>query len=382
VNNEGKAVELLYALPSGKLRAQLPPLFVTQQSMESCRPIAFTWDEGLVALFSRDDGTIHVLDTATGKLHQRLGRGWDQPVQGDKREFLPANLAFSRDSKLLASWWMMDKLIRVWDLTTGKELLQIVPDEPGTKTAGPPGNQQRVHFAWSPDGRMLALGQSKIRLLELATLGVRRQLPGHADGLVRALAYSPDGRILASGSADTTVLIWDVSLPAATAATGVAADRGELSKHWQALAEDDAAKAYAAIGELAALPAGSVPWIKERIKPSVPLDSKRVEDLIGQLNDPQFKIRQKATTDLLRLGERVVPALDKVLAGKPALETHLRLQDLRKRLAGLALQGERLQAFRAVEVLEHRHARGPPSSRGAGRRGHGDIGDRAGTGGA
>jgi hypothetical protein len=34
------------------------------------------------------------------------------------------------------------------------------------------------------------------------------------------------------------------------------------------------------------------------------------------------------------------------------LETHLRLQDLRKRMTGLVLKGDRLQTLRAVEVLE------------------------------
>ena len=54
------------------------------------------------------------------------------------------------------------------------------------------------------------MGQNKIRLVELATLSVRREWQGHQDGSVRALAISPDGRVLASGSANTTVLIWEL----------------------------------------------------------------------------------------------------------------------------------------------------------------------------
>ena len=37
-----------------------------------------------------------------------------------------------------------------------------------------------------------------------------RRLSGHT-GDVTALAFSSDGKLLASGSADTTVLIWNVS---------------------------------------------------------------------------------------------------------------------------------------------------------------------------
>jgi hypothetical protein len=95
-----------------------------------------------------------------------------------------------------------------------------------------------------------------------------------------------------------------------------------------------------------------VAWIKGQLKPVAPLDPKRMDELIGQLDHEQFKVRQKATTELLHLGERLVPALDKALAGNPALETSLRVQDLRKRLTSLVIKGQRLQAFRAVEVLE------------------------------
>jgi hypothetical protein len=158
--------------------------------------------------------------------------------------------------------------------------------------------------------------------------------------------------VLASGSADTTVLIWDMSLPGRLPPSPVALERDELLKRWQALAESDAAKAFAAICELAAAPLESVAWIKDQLKPAEPIDVKRIEELIRQLEANQYKVRQKATADLLEIGELAVPMIDKVLAGNPPLETRLRLQDLRKRMTGLVLSGARLQAFRAIEVLE------------------------------
>jgi hypothetical protein len=129
-------------------------------------------------------------------------------------------------------------------------------------------------------------------------------------------------------------------------------EEGQLAKWWQALADDNAAQALAAIHALAAAPAQSVAWIKEKIKPAGTLDSKHVEVLIARLNDDQYSARQKANAELLHLGERVLPALETALAGNPALETRLRIQDLHKRMTGLVLKGERLRAYRAVEVLE------------------------------
>jgi len=53
-----------------------------------------------------------------------------------------------------------------------------------------------------------------------------------------------------------------------------------------------------------------------------------------------------------KMGECVVPALNKALAGDPSLETKKRLQDLRKQVSGVVLSGARLRADRAVEILE------------------------------
>jgi hypothetical protein len=195
------------------------------------------------------------------------------------------------------------------------------------------------------------VGENNIQLWELATNRVRRKWTGHEESAIRALAYSPDGRFLASGSADTTVLIWDMSLSDRAAAV-VSPQRWEPASLWQALAEDDGPRAFAAIGGLAAAPEKSVPWIQQHLPPAAPIDPKRIEELIGQLEDNRFRVRQQATAELLRIGERVVPAIDRVLAGNPVLESRLRLQAVRARVTGLVLKAGRLQAYRAMEVLE------------------------------
>jgi WD40 repeat protein len=350
----------LYAVSSGRRLCQLPPLAMGQTVMESARPITFTTDESLVALFGRADGMVHVFETAAGKARHSLG---DKLEMDNGKGQIVAHLAFAPDGKMLASWRMGDNVIRIWDMATGKELLQVMPGDGGVQgPVGPYNRGNRFFFAWSPDSRLLAVADTKIRIIELATLGVRRVLPGHPSAPVRALAFSPSGKELATGSSDTTALIWDVSIKDNTALvsglhktgdpTRGMMDDAALAKAWQDLAEMDAAKAFAALRALAAAPHECTAWMKQHLKPVAAIDAKHIEGLIGRLDDEQYKVRQKASADLQRIGEQIVPAIDKKLAAQPTLETQLRLQELRRRMTGMVLKGDRLRAYRAVELLE------------------------------
>jgi WD40 repeat protein len=358
-DNQGEESEHIYAVPSGKLVCRLPAAASSRNRgaillMEPGDPgknLAFSPDERLVAQCARGDGLIRIFDTETGKLRHSLGKKleFDQgrPFLNDSHD-----VAFSFDGKFLASWSSLERVIRLWDVASGTELIQFLPDETRANTPGIPARQSRIRLTWSPDGRALAVGDYKVRLWELATLGVRRELPGHRDGPVRALAFAPDSQVLASASSDTTVLIWDTATTDRPISEKAPMNHSILEKHWWALAENDAGRAFAAIIDMVSAPHDSAAWIRERVKPADPLDPQRIEKLIGDLDDKQFKTRQTATAELLQMGDRVVPAIDKALATKPALETHLRLQDLRKRLISPVLKNEPLRVFRALEVLE------------------------------
>ena len=119
-------------------------------------------------------------------------------------------LAFSPDGTLLASAAEGEEVVRLWEVATGKELRRFgAASEPSSQTAPEP---HAVAFAFSPDGRCLAVGDSDhlLRLRDVATGKELRRFEGH-EGRVTAIAFSTDGRLVASGSLDRTLRLWDVA---------------------------------------------------------------------------------------------------------------------------------------------------------------------------
>jgi WD40 repeat protein len=105
-----------------------------------------------------------------------------------------------------------DKLIRVWDVRTGRTI-QIIRGESKSGREG-----QILALALSRDGTLLAaagwlttpeMPGFHIRLYDAHTGALLGLLGAHA-GRIGALAFSSDGRLLASGSEDRTAIVWDL----------------------------------------------------------------------------------------------------------------------------------------------------------------------------
>jgi WD40 repeat protein len=114
----------------------------------------------------------------------------------------------SPDGKLLA-WGAA----REWAPEDDKAIVYLCEAETGKVLwfeKGPPGLGDALAF--SPDGKLLAVGGRTVKLHDAATGRVKAEFDGHR-GAVCALAWSADGRRLASGSVDSTAVVWDVARP-------------------------------------------------------------------------------------------------------------------------------------------------------------------------
>jgi hypothetical protein len=74
--------------------------------------------------------------------------------------------------------------------------------------------------------------------------------------------------------------------------------------------------------------------------------------LIEMLDTDRFAVREQAAAKLQKLSFFAVPALEKVLAGKPSLEVRQRVERLLAKLDNPPLTADLVQAQRALEILE------------------------------
>jgi hypothetical protein len=179
----------------------------------------------------------------------------------------------------------------------------------------------------------------------------RAILKDHTE-VVIFVAFSRDGRSLASAGQDTTAILWD--LPAnKSPETTRSLSRKDLDGLWTTLAGNDAAKAYQASWTLVGAPDQAVPHLRERLLPALQLNTQPILLLIADLENEQFDVRQKASIELEKFGDRAESTLREKLTTKPALEVRRRIEQVLSKIEQQPLRPESLQAVRAVEVLEH-----------------------------
>jgi hypothetical protein len=214
-----------------------------------------------------------------------------------------------------------------------------------------------------PDGVTLAWGglEGVIHLYDLAAGRQWHRFAGHRPGGegqtsfgagVTVLTFTPDGKALVSGGGDTTLLVWDLTRgPGARPRGQRPVAREVLESRWPDLAAADAARAYAAVWDLAAAGDAGVAVLQKHLHPAAPVDPRRVAGLITGLDDRHFAARARAARALEALGEQARPFVGKALAGPLSPEVRRRLEQLRDRLKQSSSPVQ-LREGRAVAVLE------------------------------
>ncbi|HVR84404.1 MAG TPA: WD40 repeat domain-containing protein, partial [Planctomycetota bacterium] len=352
------------------------------------------WAVGLA--MNKEDHAVHLMNAATGEeLRSMHGH------QG-----IVTMLAFSADGQTLASagaGYHGDNSIRWWDVSTGNELRKcevrqmddnqrylrgyvcFTPDLSVIGTSDDRGLALRdsatgKEFArvecgnglgvsaavFSPDGRFLALGESKsefrmpgaapapppvdrIRFWEVATASELGAFEA-GQGRIEALAFSPDGRIAASGGRDTTILIWDLGHLA-----GTGHPSSDPAGLWADLADPDGKKAWKAMELFVSRGDAVLGMLAERLRPAR-ADAPRVRQWISDLSSPspaaQLKASKMIGQSLELEGTRA--EIQKALDAKPSEELRGRLEAF---LAGSAAPAgaqspEELRRGRVLHILE------------------------------
>jgi WD40 repeat protein len=302
-----------------------------------CNGAAFAADGHKLVAWT-DDQHVHVIDVATGTTTKK------HPFSGDKDRRLSYAAALSPTGRLIAIG-SQARFLSIQEVDTGEERYRFERLPDGVSSV-----------VFSPDSRSLAWGgcnDPTIHLIELSTQGERHRFHGH-QGRILALHFSGDGNVLISGSNDGTALVWDLAgRPSSKAAGDKDLSAEELAALWKRLESADAPQAYQHVRRLARSPA-AVRFLGRQILPVAAVDEKHVAKLIADLDSDDFQVRERATKELERLGNRVAGACRKALAGRPSLELRRRLEALLEREGAEVRQPsvERMRLIRALEALE------------------------------
>jgi RNA polymerase sigma factor (sigma-70 family) len=329
----------LWETASGKL--------VTEHTLRSALSRFFAWqDDGKAVALALRKGGLSVVDVESGENRIHIPGDFDGPLAASPDfRLLAAHRAPASDNASSASAATID----VRETITGKKVT-TAPDEGVT------------HLALAPDNRhLITADRAFLRVIDLATgkeswrrsLGVA--MPDSAgEGIVRVLYLSPDGERAITILHDGTGLVWDIrkALAHAELPADVLAEKS-IATWWEELASDDAGRAYGAVWRMVDAPADVVvPFLVRHLPPAGNFDAKKVRQLIADLDNDAFSVRESAFKQLEAMRTTAELEMRRVLAAGPSAEVRRRLEALLAQPAAAVSSPGECRRLRSIQVLE------------------------------
>ena len=231
------------------------------------------------------------------------------PVSGD----------FSSDGQYFSASFRGQNHVLLWRV-----------DQPERSRSLTGHTQQIQSIAFSQDGRLLATASwdATVRIWEVLTAQPVATLAGHSEH-VCAVGFSPDDRLLASGASgrtDNSTLIWDTRRALFDSSEKNEPDAEALAGLWKNLASSDPQQAFSAIGNLIRVPEQAIELFQKEVNAvTKAIDQDNLKQLIRDLDDDRFDVRESAHEELLRLRAVADVLLQQTLKDGPSAEVQYRI---------------------------------------------------------
>jgi WD40 repeat protein len=297
----------------------------------TCVGAAFSNDGRVLATHS-GEGEIILWNTETGKKIRTIR----EKVKYGAGAF--NFVVFSPDGKLLASGGHIDKQIRIWDTTTGKQ--RAVLDCNGFFCSA----------SFSPDNNLLATGSTDgLVLFDLSKnveiCKLKPPFPG------QYVTFSPDGSVLAVGGDKGNVYLYDLP-PTKVARLPKELTPAEADALWKDLPTNNDFRFQEIVATLKSASKDALVMLGRNLKPVPDADRKDVLQKIADLDDEKVVVRDKAMKDLQAVAFAFEPLLVEQQRNHKAGEIRNRLTAVLEKMKESATPPEVLTAVRAVGVLE------------------------------
>ncbi|MBY0527643.1 MAG: hypothetical protein K2R98_29870 [Gemmataceae bacterium] len=331
----------LFDVSSGKLiRVLRFPIGDSTAFIGPAKALPAHSTDGTILAWPSSDAVIRLWRMDNGKQIREL-KGHRATITG---------IAFSPGGSFLASSaggrpplkaTFVDTTVRLWDVNTGKQLWHADCDD------------IIESIAYAPDGKTIVACTGERGTVWEAASG--KPLFQFEDGKSEFshVAYAPNGKTIASAMSDGTTLLWSMDAPGESMGPPQELGPRELSAHWKSLAGDEAPKAYRAIWSFSNAPEKTLPFLRERLKPIGKEKPEHVRNLIGNLDNEDFTVREAATRELARIGFQAESALRTALSDSTSEEVRKRARQLLQNIdSWVHTEPEMLRTLRAIWVLE------------------------------